>query len=149
MRTETIDAIKRMAETPMAKQLNDYSEEIRKALEDFAKENNIINILGTDYTIKRQTKSENPKLENAWGICEWYSKEIVVDTFEEAKKDTMCVDTFEEFEKKVMRHEIIHAFLGESGLKSNSDWAENEEMIDWFAIQAPKIYKAFKELEII
>lgn len=108
-----------------------------------------INILGADYTIKRQTKAENPKLENAWGFCEQYSKEIVVDTFEEEKKNVMVVNNFEEFEKKVMRHEIIHAFLGESGLKSNSDWAENEEMIDWFAIQAPKLFKAFKELDLI
>ena len=108
-----------------------------------------INILGTCYTIKRQTKAENPKLENAWGFCEQYSKEIVIDTFDEEKKNVMVVDNFEEFEKKVMRHEIIHAFLGESGLKSNSDWAENEEMVDWFAIQAPKIFKVFKELNII
>ena len=109
----------------------------------------IINILGTDYIIRRQTKSENPKLENAYGLCESYSKEIVLDTFEEEKKDVMSVEKFEEFEKKVMRHEIIHAFLGESGLKSNSDWAENEEMVDWFAIQAPKILKVFKEFGVI
>lgn len=108
-----------------------------------------INILGTDYTIMRQTKTENPKLENAWGLCEQYKKEIIVDTFAEEKKDTMAVDNFEEFEKKVLRHEIIHAFLGESGLKSNSEWAENEEMVDWFAIQAPKIFKAFMELGIL
>lgn len=108
-----------------------------------------INILGTDYTIKRQTKEQNSKLVNAWGICEGYKKEIVVDTFDEEKKNVMAVENFEEFEKKVLRHEIIHAYLGESGLKSNSDWAENEEMIDWFAIQLPKIYKTFKELEII
>lgn len=109
----------------------------------------MLNILGTDYTIKRQSKEENPKLENAYGLCESYSKEIVVDTFDEEKKDAMAVDNFEQFEKKVLRHEIIHAFLGESGLKSNSDWAENEEMVDWFAIQSPKIFKAFNELGIL
>lgn len=108
-----------------------------------------INILGTDYTIKRQSKEENPKLQSAWGLCEQYQKEITVDTFAEEKKDTMAVDNFEEFEKKVLRHEIIHAFLGESGLKGNSDWAENEEMVDWFAIQAPKIFKVFTELGIL
>ena len=48
-----------------------------------------INILGTDYTIKRQSKSENPKLENAYGLCESYSKEIVLDTFDEEKKDVI------------------------------------------------------------
>lgn len=108
-----------------------------------------INILGTDYTIKRQSKEDNPKLDNAWGLCEGYKKEIIVDTFDEEKKNVMAVDNFEGFEKKVLRHEIIHAFLGESGLKSNSDWAENEEMVDWFAIQATKIFKVFKELGVI
>lgn len=38
-----------------------------------------------------------------------------------------------------MRHELIHAFLGESGLRSDSEWAENEEMVDYFAIQFEKI----------
>ena len=49
-----------------------------------------------------------------------------------------------------MRHEITHAFLNESGLDANASdtdcWAKNEEMVDWFAIQSPKIYKAFNEV---
>ena len=52
-----------------------------------------------------------------------------------------------------MRHEILHAFLYESGLRENSctsfAWAENEEMIDWFAIQFPKILKIYGELNIL
>ena len=45
---------------------------------------------------------------------------------------------------KVKRHEIIHAFLFESGLAENSAWAQNEEMVDFFAIQFPKLLKAFE-----
>lgn len=108
-----------------------------------------INILGTDYEILRQNHKQNPKLENANGLCENYSKKIVVDTFEDAKEDVMCVEKLEEFENKVLRHEIIHAFLSESGLRNNSNWAENEEMVDWFAIQSPKIYKVFSELGVL
>jgi hypothetical protein len=52
-----------------------------------------------------------------------------------------------------MRHEILHAFLYESGLRENSNkvyaWAENEEMVDWIAIQFPKIEKIYKELNIL
>ena len=48
---------------------------------------------------------------------------------------------------------IIHAFLLESGLDSNSNsadsWAVNEEMVDWFAIQSPKIFKLFNKLELM
>lgn len=47
------------------------------------------------------------------------------------------------------RHEIMHAFLYESGLDGQSCnvdcWAKNEEMIDWFALQSKKIFKAFKK----
>ena len=42
-------------------------------------------------------------------------------------------------EKKNLRHEIVHAFLFESGLAENSEWAYNEEMVDWIAKQGPKI----------
>ena len=49
-----------------------------------------------------------------------------------------------EYKKVVIRHELIHAFLFESGLDAAS-WAMNEEMVDWFALQAPKLMKAFEE----
>lgn len=104
-----------------------------------------VNILGTEYQILQQNKRENPKLENANGLCEQYAKKIVLSTFDDAKQDVMCVEKLEEFEKKVLRHEIIHAFLGESGLRGNSEWAENEEMVDWIAIQFPKILAVFQK----
>ena len=52
-----------------------------------------------------------------------------------------------EYGKQLMRHEIVHAFLSESGLSANAlspdgAWALNEEMVDWFAIQGPKIVSA-------
>ena len=57
-------------------------------------------------------------------------------------------------EKEAIRHEIIHAFLNESGLGWNTfaqekAWAKNEEMVDWIAIQFPKILKAFKDADCI
>ena len=116
---------------------------------DFSEKVVVVNILGTDYEIHRKSSKENPKLEDNNGICEQYSKEIILNTLEEEKQDVMCVENVEEFEKKVLRHEIIHAYLGESGLRSSSEWAENEEMVDWFAIQLPKMFKTFKELDVI
>ena len=68
-----------------------------------------------------------------------------------AKLD-LCVDSEEEKEvarKLNLRHEIVHGFLSESGLAYNANdsncWAKNEEMVDWFAMQGPKIYQAWKE----
>ena len=51
--------------------------------------------------------------------------------------------------RKNKRHEIIHAFLFESGLAENSEWAQNEEMVDFFAIQFPKLMEAFKNADAI
>lgn len=51
-------------------------------------------------------------------------------------------------QKENLRHEIIHAFLLESGLGYNiehKEYGHEETMIDWLAIQSPKIFKAFKE----
>jgi hypothetical protein len=40
----------------------------------------------------------------------------------------------------------------ESGLNASSNsvegWARNEEMVDWFAIQMPKLIKTFRELGV-
>lgn len=112
-------------------------------------ENKKVNILGTEYTIETQSESENPKLKECNGLCEQYSKKIILNDLAEQKQDIMCVENVEEFEKKVLRHEIFHAFFGESGLRGSSDYAENEELIDWLAVQSPKIFKAFQELDIL
>lgn len=46
---------------------------------------------------------------------------------------------------EIERHELIHAFLYECGLNDSSDWARNEELIDWLAIQFPKINVLFEK----
>lgn len=58
-------------------------------------------------------------------------------------------DAIELAEKQTIRHELVHAFLDESGLQENSNqfegsWATNEEMVDWIALQGPKIYEAWR-----
>ena len=47
-------------------------------------------------------------------------------------------------ENKVFLHEVVHAFLFESGLSGNS-WAANEEIVDWMAHQIPKIVQSLEE----
>lgn len=65
------------------------------------------------------------------------------------KQDPDSVKDLVAYQKKVLRHEIVHAFLYERGLWQNSYgskcWAQNEEMVDWIAIQEPKLNRAFKE----
>lgn len=110
-----------------------------------------VNILGTEYTIKRSKAADDPKLDECDGYCDTSVKLIVVEDYEADPKSKLDL---EYYAKQVMRHEIIHAFMHESGLDVNSccfedGWSTNEEMIDWFAIQTLKIFKAFEDVGCI
>jgi hypothetical protein len=106
----------------------------------------VINILGTDYKIRVEDSAQNCKLKNANGLCEIYSKEIVIDPIEE---DPDCYENLEAYRRRVVRHELVHAFFAESGLRTESKYAENEELVDWIAIQLPKIVRACESLGVM
>lgn len=116
-----------------------------------------VNILGTEYRIEIHKVSEDSFMEEKClaGYCEEENKLIVVaDMSEEKYFAGMDEKAQETYRKKTLRHEIMHAFLNESGLSDSSNrfdgaWAKNEEMVDWFAIQSPKIFKVFVELGIL
>ena len=116
-----------------------------------------IDILGTEYGIETHKVSEDSFMEekSLAGYCGEENKLIVVaDMSEEKYFAGMDEKEQETYRKKTLRHEIIHAFLNESGLSDSSNqfdgaWAKNEEMVDWFAIQAPKIFSAFKKMNIL
>lgn len=112
-----------------------------------------LNILGAEYAVLVKKYEEDDAFEKngICGYCDGHVKEIVVCDlktymgFDEA--DPRSIDVMQ---KEVLRHEIIHAFFDESGLMesshvSESGWTQNEEMVDWFALQGPKIFKAWKE----
>lgn len=116
-----------------------------------------INILGTEYTIETHKISEDKLLlNNRWsGYCGEESKVIVVADMGE-KEYFQDMDEKEQnvYRNEILRHEIIHAFFKESGLSGNSNhfeeaWAKNEEMVDWIAIQFPKILEVFKQCECL
>lgn len=102
-----------------------------------------IMILGTQYTIIEQSESEDERLKGCDGYCDWTTKLIVVEREMYGTLGNMDV-----YVRKVLRHEIVHAFLLESGLHECSGetdaWAQNEAMVDWFARMGPKIYAAWK-----
>lgn len=105
-----------------------------------------VNILGTSYEIKRVDKVDDESLENCDGYCDSSVKKIVVENFKHEKNS---LEDLESYAKQVIRHELIHAFLNESGLQTCSNWAKNEEMVDFFAIQIPKIIKAMRIAEAL
>ena len=106
-----------------------------------------VNILGTEYKVLILNEDDDPKLKKADGYMDQSVNKIVVVN---PVKDDMSIEDLESYKKKVLRHEIIHAFLYESGLWNNSSsidgWARAEEMTDWIAIQFPKMLKAFQEV---
>lgn len=106
-----------------------------------------VHILGTKYEILRNASIEEyPKLKKCDGYTDQSIKQIVIPEF---VKDDMSEEDLEYYTKKVIRHEIIHAFMYESGLDSNSEYAENEELIDWIAIQFEKLLSTFIDLDVI
>ena len=102
-----------------------------------------INVLGTEYTIT-QTHND-PRMENIDGFCDETTKEIFVETYEGDDGKPGVKTKLDVQRKKNVRHELVHAFLFECGLAENSPWAQNEELVDWIAIQGPKLYKAWLE----
>ncbi len=76
------------------------------------------------------------------GYCDHTSKMICIEDGSSYKDDIDVSDKIEVLLKQTLRHEMIHCFLHESGLDFSSDWAKNEEMVDWFALQFPKLLKA-------
>lgn len=87
-------------------------------------ENQKVSILGTEYTMKFFDENLKKCLsdEDTAGICDCRSKVIYVDDlFKNDKwKDENSMSKIIET-KTILRHEIIHAFLYESGLGFNSN----------------------------
>lgn len=116
-----------------------------------------VNILGTLYTIERKKYDDDElfKKNRFVGYCDGVEKKIVLC---EAKTipgfDNETDEYCQKFMKETLRHEIVHAFFNESGLSDSSNqydgpWPKNEEMIDWMAIQGPKLYKAWEQAKAV
>ena len=112
-----------------------------------------VNILGSEWSVKFGNEKEYPNLAEMDGYTDSSTKDIIVDDMKTSCGQVGSKADLESYQKQVVRHEIIHAFLAESGLESCSNkaesWATNEEMVDWFAIQSPKIFKVFNELKLM
>lgn len=98
-------------------------------------------ILGQEYdVIDEASNSEYGKLQDLDGYASFTTKKIVVAEF----IPEMGTDEDISYTRNhVMRHEVIHAFLCESGMRQ---WAEDEQLVDWMAAQFPKIQKVFQKL---
>lgn len=113
-----------------------------------------VSILGVDYLVTHLDYKDDPyfKKHDTVGYCDFYNKTIVIckTATHPACDDHNDQIATSKMQKEILRHEIIHAFLYESGMNESSHicgaaWARNEEMIDFFAIQGPKIMKVWTD----
>lgn len=105
-----------------------------------------VNILGTTYTIYDDvSEADETLIKGCDGITDFSTHKIYIAPLV-PNSDTM--KDLERYKKRTIRHEIIHAVLFESGLDHNTKWARNEEIVDWIAIQFPKLLDIFKNIEV-
>ncbi len=100
-----------------------------------------IDVLGTKYQIHEKTPEQDAELLNCDGYCDKTTKTIVI-----TKEGNDCsLGDFAWYRRKILRHEIIHAFLFESGLHENfmHQIGHDETYVDWIAVQYPKLKAAF------
>ena len=103
----------------------------------------VVNILGQEYKIIFGCVTD-PKLETSDGYCDFTTKQIVIRSDIPVTVNT--VSDLGVYRNTVLRHEIVHAFLHESGLDSNS-WGANEEIVDWIALQLVKIVQVVDSVD--
>lgn len=127
--------------------------------------NKKVDVLGTKYTL-RIVDTEKDTLDAltkkllvddpASARCLLLRKIIMADianwdfTDYETNEDTFDNPAVDE----ALTHELYHAFFYESGLdnctflEEDVPWAKHEELVDWCAIQFPKILAARRQLGI-
>lgn len=103
-----------------------------------------VDILGASYKVVFETEQENPKLKGLDGYCDWTALTISINKIllTDGYLDDLANKEFEI--KKVIRHELIHAFLMESGM---TKYSEDEVLVEWIAAQFDKIDFAIKAIE--
>lgn len=98
-----------------------------------------INVLGTEYDVEvLKERDEYMKDNTLQGYCDKTSKRIVICPYDNDFDDK------EKLKENILRHELIHAFLFESGIDYGMLF-HNEECVDFFAMQFPKLVKMFEE----
>lgn len=113
-----------------------------------------LKVLGTSYRVEVRKYADDPIFSedcvNAY--CDAMRRLIVLcDMRTHPGWHTAPEEALTAYAAETLRHEIVHAFLNESGLGSSAcvfdgPWSANEEMVDWLAIQGPKIEAAWREM---
>lgn len=107
-----------------------------------------LNILGAEWNVEYRNADAALLLKENDGYTDLSVKRIVIAN----KRENCSIQDYKYMQRENLRHEIIHAFLFESGLGFNfehNEFGHEETMIDWIAIQFPKILEVFKEADCL
>lgn len=103
-------------------------------------------VLGEEWTISLRSEDEDSQLKVSDGYTDITCKLIVVGL----QKEECDLKRPMVYLRKVLRHELVHAFMFESGLAENWTHAamgQEEMVVDWIAIQLPKIHDVCSKAE--
>lgn len=99
-----------------------------------------IDVLGTEYTVTYKRPHEDTLLETALGYCDPTSKTIIILDHKPEDRRTQTYDRPDIAMSNALRHELVHAFLYESGLEA---YYEDEVLVNWISLQFDKLREAF------
>lgn len=89
-------------------------------------------ILGMEWTVKVLDDKEDSRLKDCMGFTDWTRRELVISR---PPEDTTLGDPYTMI-RKTLRHEIVHAFMFESGLGydwKHDEYGHEETVVDWIA----------------
>ena len=109
-----------------------------------------LNILGSKWKLKEVSRDSDPMFGTVDGYTDRSGKVMFVA--EDSTFEPGAFMNWPEYLKSVKRHEIIHAFMLESGLAQETyhpAYGADEQAIDFFAIQFPKMLEVFQKADAI
>ena len=109
-----------------------------------------LNILGSKWKLKVIPRAYDPMFATVDGYTDRSIRTMFVA--EDSANAMDDLNDWAEYQKVVKRHEIIHAFMFESGLAQDMyhpAYGHCEQDIDFFAIQIPKMLEAFKKVDAV
>lgn len=99
------------------------------------------NVLGTKYTL-RLDDMNNTFLTTHDGICNVYTKEIIIREPQYLLGDDVGKNEQLVRFSETLRHELVHAFCKEAGVHYDDD----ENLVDWIAQMIPNMVCAYDDL---
>lgn len=107
----------------------------------------VVKILGQTWRVKICSMETEPRLKTLSGFTDRTSHFIGIIDPDEKECN---LDNPVALVKEIMRHEVIHAYMFESGLGDSwehSQYGQDETIVDWIALQFDKMWVTIKDLE--